>query len=324
MKKKTVIFHTPAIDERGTCIAIYDYAHYNEVYLNNKSIILAPRESLIKASQMNAEVLEKFTSRFLIFDYAKIEDLDDICKFCDVLYCIKYGTYDSLISFKIKTVIHCVFDMSEPHGDVYAGVSSQLCQKYGQKLYVPHMVNFAVDRSISPQKFRRGLGIPDDATVFGRHGGKDTFDIIWVKQVIEKVVRLNPSIYFIFVNTPRFVFHPNIFFLDKIINETVKKEFISSCDGMIHGQLLGETFGLSIAEFSVHQKPIICYNGWVLNDNYKRILNDKAIYYNDDHQLLNILLTFDKKMYTNRTDLNCYLDYTPEKVMDVFNAVFLT
>jgi len=66
---------------------------------------------------------------------------------------------------------------------------------------------------------------------------------------------------------------------------------------MIHGQLLGETFGLSIAEFSVHQKPIICYSGWVLNDNYKRILNDKALYYEDKQQLMHILLTFDKKKY---------------------------
>jgi hypothetical protein len=321
---KTVVFHTPTIDERGTCIAIYDYAYYNEVYLKNKSIILTSRESIKKARQVNSEVLEKFERRFLIFEYNKIEDIDDICKFCDVLYCIKYGTYDNLVSFKTKTVIHCVFDMSEPHGDVYAGVSSQLCQKYGRQLFVPHMVNFTMDESISKTKFRNALGIPNEAIVFGRHGGKDTFDIIWVKQVIEKVVTLNPNIYFIFINTPRFVFHPNIFFLEKIINEKIKKEFISSCDGMIHGQLLGETFGLSIAEFSVHQKPIICYNGWVLNDNYKKILSDKALYYEDDQQLLDILLTFDKNKYQNREDLNCYKEYTPEKVMDIFNKVFLS
>lgn len=320
---KVVAFHTPTIDERGTCIAIYDYAHYNETLLKNKSIILTPKESINRANQHNIEVLQKFSKRFLIFEYEEIKDIDEICKFCDVLYCIKYGTFDNLLSLRTKTVIHCVFDMSEPHGDVYAGVSSQLCQKYGKDLFVPHMVNFTLDETISKTKFRAALGIPETATVFGRHGGKDTFDITWVKETIEKAVRLNPDLFFIFINTPRFSFHPNVFFLDKIINEKVKKEFISSCDAMIHGQLLGETFGLSIAEFSVHQKPIICYNGWVLNDNYKRILNEKGIYYTTDEELLRILMTFEREKYRNRKDLNCYSEYTPEKVMKTFEKVFL-
>ena len=48
---------------------------------------------------------------------------------------------------------------------------------------------------------------------------------------------------------------------------------------MIHAQYLGETFGLSIGEFSVNNKPIITYGGRVLNDNYKIILKNNAIYY---------------------------------------------
>ena len=30
-------FYTEQLDVRGTCVAIYDYAHYNEVLLNNDS-----------------------------------------------------------------------------------------------------------------------------------------------------------------------------------------------------------------------------------------------------------------------------------------------
>lgn len=318
-----IAFHTPTIDERGTCVALYDYADYNEKLLKNESLILIPKSSYNSASVLNAEVLKKFESRFVILFYESVEELDSICEFCDVLYCIKYGKRDDIVSKKIKTVIHCVFDMSEPHGEVYAGVSDQLAKKFGSDIYVPHMVNFEKDDSIGKNVLRKRLNIPESATVFGRHGGCDTFDISWVKKVIEKVVCLNPDVYFIFVNTPRFSLHPNIHFLDKIIDVNKKKEFISSCDAMIHGQSLGESFGLSISEFSVYQKPIICYGNWVLNDNYKKILGDKAIYYHSDSELLQILFDFKKSEYENRSDLNCYEMYSPEKVMRIFEKVFL-
>lgn len=319
-----VAFLTPTIDERGTCIALYDYAHYNETILKNQSIILCPKNGINNAASLNPEVLSKFDARFPLFYYDETQQIDDICRHCDVLYCIKYGTDDGIFSRRIKTVIHCVFDMSQPHGDIYAGVSEQLARKFNSNVFVPHMVNFEPSADISTTSFRRSLNIPDSATVFGRHGGSDTFDIQWVKLVIEKSVRLNPDIYFIFVNTPRFcAHHPNIFFLDKIINLNKKKEFISSCDAMIHAQSLGESFGLAIAEFSVHQKPIICFGNWVLNDNYRKILGDKAIYYHSDNELLEILFRFDKSKYKDRTDLNCYEAYSPANVMTKFEKVFL-
>jgi len=317
-----IAFHTPTIDERGTCIALFDYAHYNETFLGNKSIVICPRDALQNASLYNSEVLQKFETRFPVFYYDENQTLDDICQFCNVFYSIKYGTNDGILSQKIKNIVHCVFDMSQPHGDIYAGVSQQLAAKFNSNLFVPHMVNFNPSPDISKMFFRRSLNIPDHATVFGRHGGIDTFDIPWVKTVILKVVRLNPDIYFIFINTPRFCSHPNVFFLDKIINVNKKKEFISSCDAMIHAQSLGESFGLAIAEFSVHQKPIICFGNWVLNDNYKTILGNKAIYYHSEDELLHILFHFEKTKYQNRTDLNCYEAYSPENVMVLFKKVF--
>ena len=35
-----ILFHTEQLDVRGTCNAVYYYAHYNEVLLNNESAIL--------------------------------------------------------------------------------------------------------------------------------------------------------------------------------------------------------------------------------------------------------------------------------------------
>jgi hypothetical protein len=320
-----VAFHTPTIDERGTCIAIYDYAHYNEHLLKNQSIIITSYVAIKTAYHYNQQILEKFIRRFVIFLYREsITELDtDVLKFCDVLYSIKYGTADNNLSQTTKNAIHCVFDMSQPHGDIYAGVSQQLANKFNSTLFVPHMVDFAYDPAISVDIFRRQLHIPDSATVFGRHGGSDTFDIPWVKSAIARVVQTNPNVYFIFINTPAFTTHPQIFFLNKIIDIPRKKEFISSCDAMIHAQSLGESFGLSIAEFSVHQKPIICYGDWVLNDNYRHILQDKAVYYHSEEELLGIFNTFDKSIYKNRTDLNCYEQYSPQNVMQAFQSVFL-
>ena len=37
---KKIAFYSPHLSERGTEIAMYDFAHYNEKILNNKSIII--------------------------------------------------------------------------------------------------------------------------------------------------------------------------------------------------------------------------------------------------------------------------------------------
>ena len=90
----------------------------------------------------------------------------------------------------------------------------------------------------------------------------------------------------------------------------------------IHGQSLGETFGIAIGEFSVNNKPIIAYNGKVWNDNYKIILGDKALWYLNFEECYNILLNFNQKEYKNK-DLNCYKEYSPDKVMKKFKEVFI-
>ena len=47
---------------------------------------------------------------------------------------------DILIIF--LTCVHCVFDLSEPHGDIYAAVSETLAKKYNKTVFVPHMSIF--------------------------------------------------------------------------------------------------------------------------------------------------------------------------------------
>ena len=58
-----------------------------------------------------------------------------------------------------------------------------------------------------------------------------------------------------------------------------------------------------------------------MNDNYKKILGDKAIYYYDEKGLLEILRNFRKDDYKN-VDINCYKDYSPQYVITIFNNIF--
>ena len=101
-----------------------------------------------------------------------------------------------------------------------------------------------------------------------------------------------------------------------------KVAFINTCDAHLECSNLGHTFGLSIGEFSVNNKPIICYDGNIWNRCHLDILGDKAILFKTEEEFYNIVNNFDKKEYENK-DLNCYKEYIPEKVMKKFEEVFI-
>lgn len=308
-----IAFHTPQIDVRGSCIAIYDYAHYNETILDNTSIIILP-----VTANNDEEALIRFKRRFELRFYKKHPDecLND----CQVLYCIKYGKKDGIVSSKVKTCIHCVFDMTEPHGNVYAAVSSTLARKFGKTTFVPHMV------SLKPSKtgdnLRKELNIPEEAIVFGRHGGMDTFNLDFVIKAIHQVLETCPNIWFVFVNTPKYWNHSHVKYLDKIVDLQEKNRFINTCDAHLECGTLGHTFGLSMAEFSVNNKPIIAYRGNLWNTAHIDILGKKGIYFDTPTNFIEALTTFDPKVWQKK-DNNCYKQYTPENVMKIFEQVFL-
>ena len=51
----------------------------------------------------------------------------------------------------------------------------------------------------------------------------------------------------------------NIIFLTGSWDLQYKSNFIESCDAMLHARSNGETFGYSVAEFSMKNKPVITY-----------------------------------------------------------------
>lgn len=311
----TVIFHTNQLCERGTAVALYDYAHYNEMILGNKSVILFKDPAIHPHSDL--ESMRRFAQRFKTVAYRNIGDIDNIVSDygADVFYAIKAGTNDGVASNKVKTCIHAVFQNHQPHGDIYAYVSKWLTEKMtqGRLPYVPHMI----DLPNIKENLRDKLKIPLSARVFGRYGGKDTFDLDYVKDLIRTID--SQDSYFLFMNTDRFTNQKNAIFLDKTCDKREKVKFINTCDAMLHARRQGESFGLSCGEFSIKNKPVItntnCYDRCHLD-----ILEDKGIYYSSKTELEAIIISdidFNK-------DWDAYsLRFSPEAVMDKFSKVFL-
>ena len=305
----TIGFQSPQLDVRGSCDAIYNYAHYNEVLLGNHSIILVP-----SGAKNEEEGLTRFRKRFFIDTYIDLDDAIEKNKI-NILYTIKFGKNDKVLTTKCPTIVHCVFSMLEPHGDVYMAVSQTLAKKWRKNEYLPHIVN---QRPALNGNLREDLGIPPEAIVIGRHGGMDTFNLVFVRRTIRKIVKERDDIFFLFMNTPVFGFDKHIIYLPKTGDIDYKNKFISTCDAGLEASNMGHTFGLSCAEMSVNNKPMIVYNGPIGNRAHIDILGNKALYFATEEEFYKVVTTFEKK---DRGDLNAYKEFTPEKVMEDFNRL---
>lgn len=317
-------FYENQLNERGTSVALYDYAFYNQTILNNKSVIFYEINK-----NNNAEVIKKFTSTFhKVYAVKHYSEIDEIVlkENIEIMYFIKSGENDNKLSTKCKNVVHCVFTCSEPHGDVYAPISANLKHNNNRFKEVPHIVNLPEIK----EDLRKELDIPTDAIVFGRHGAYEYFNNRYVQEAVYETALNYKNIYFIFVNTEQFCVNlPNVIHLDKIIDLNQKVKFINTCDAMLWGSLVGETFGLSIAEFSSKNKPVITTR--CINDNpnsvlYQNIhldlLKDKALIYNNKKDVIHYLTNI-KNIIKLKSDWNAYAEYTPEKVMQRFKEVFI-
>ena len=89
---------------------------------------------------------------------------------------------------------------------------------------------------------------------------------------------------------------------------------------MIHARNEGESFGCACGEFSSKNKPIITFFG-SKDRNHIKLLGDKGFYYNNPNELYDIIVNF-KKDPTK--DWNVYKEYNPERIMNIFNDVFLS
>jgi glycosyltransferase involved in cell wall biosynthesis len=320
-----IAIHSEQFDGRGTGKWPYDYG----IALRN---ILGHELTFITSIHPPNEGLPKIKNEFktILYDETdsnsiknKLEQIISQEKI-DFIYMAKSGQNDWKTPSNCKSGIHCVFLMNEPHGNVYAGISESLAVRFNKKEFVPFII-----KNYNPtENIRNKFNIPKNAMVIGRSGGMDTFNVNFVKEAIKKILEYRKDIYFIFLNTQEFYNHERIIYLPWIGNEQEKFNFIHSCDAMLHARSGGESFGLAIGEFSIANKPVITWTGkndpwWCHDKCHIDILNDKAILYNDEQELLDILYSIDHS-FINSHNWDKYSDkFSESMVINKFREEFL-
>lgn len=311
---KTVGFHSNQLGIRGTEVALYDYALYNEEILGNKSYII---------SNANAELatLKKFQNKFEVFLYKNFEECYQFVKDkgIEYVYYIKAGDNDGKVIHGVKNAIHAVFQNKDVHGDSYAYVSNWLAEQMGMpEQYVPHIVNLP-----EPKKsYKEKLNIPNDNIVIGRYGGYNDFDLPFVYKAIEDVLKQRKDITFLFMNTRPFITNSNVIFVEGTYNLQNKADFINTCDYMLHARQHGESFGLAICEFLFNDKPVISWkNG--LDKHHISLLNEQGIWYENQQDLYSMLTQLKKPTHAKGSCKELVEQFSPKQVMKRFEQIFL-
>ena len=318
-----IAFLSNKLTLRGTEVAIYDYADYNEKILGNKSIILTRDYDIVRGEfDVDAQAYQKFHSRFPVKYYDQRnpqQSIDQIVVENHIthLFIEKSGAPDGLISSRCKNLIHCVFTSDRPHGEVYCVIGQTVNDIFNtNRPVMPYMVKLP-DVSAN---IREELRIPADALVFGRYGGVESFDIGFVHNAIRRILETRSDVYFLFMNTNQFGQHPNIRYLPGNADMDFKRTFINTCDALIHARFGGETFGLTCGEFAICEKPVITFGGSKEREHLI-ILKEKAVVYNNESEVYDIMNGFTKTKYD--VSNNGYMFYTPENVMGIFKKLFL-
>lgn len=341
-----ILFYSNQLTERGTETALIDYAYACKHILNYNCILAFPKERIFAT--------ERYSSLIKDFPILEVESLNALKmyiknNYVDILYIISPGRSIDIADeiTECKTFVHCVFSTARPHGTYYVTIHDWINKAFHTNYRVlPHIVK-KVDGIKT--NLRNKLNIPETSMVFGSYGGKDQFNIQFVKKTI--IAKSNPTIFFIFMNIKNFCKedynknYKNIIFMKGSTIQKDKIEFINTCNAMLHARNDGETFGLSIAEFSVQNKPIITFKPgffYTIKDNLldllgKRRKYDRAhimnlgkngFYYKNQKSLKKILLNFDK-IYTDcikhkKNNFDVFSQkFAPEKVIKIFEQIIM-
>ncbi len=316
-----IAFYIDEMNFRGVANSTYQYSHFNESILKNKSIIFYNKKNRFNKK----EVINKFKKRFTVIGVEWFKDIDDNKKKfkIDFIYTQKGGEKNSWVSYKIKTLVHFVYPqaLKEIHGYKYVGVSDWHSRNFSNHKipFLPYIVQI----NKSKQNLKKKLKIKKNQIVFGCHGGESSFDLKFVHDTLLEIVKKRKDIVFLFLNIDKFCKHPQIIFLKGSSDEVYKKKFLNTCDAMIYGRSLGESFGMSCGEFAIQGKKIISYKFNRHKSHIYSLGKKNFDEYSSRKSLFNLLSKYEKKNAINFDKKNMYLNCSPQKVMKIFNEVFL-
>ena len=295
-----------------------DYARLNRVTLGQESLLCLPD----KAEFSGHPVLKKWQEEFPVILYGSPEQLGRRLAQAGVeaLYLTKPGPWDGLLVPGVKNCIHAQFLCDEFHGDAYAYLSPWMSRVMTgrEESFVP----FFVPRFLSGRDFRKKLSIPLGARVFGRHGGRDTFNIPFVRKAVLEHGQRHPEDHFVFLNTEpvRGTEHlKNVHYVAPTVDPDEKGAFLATCDAMLHARWHGETFGLAVGEFAVLGKPVITFGG-SRERAHLDMLGERGLVYQDGGDLCRLLADFQPHKISG----TAYEEWADaDRVMEIFRKRFL-
>lgn len=340
--------------ERGTEVALFDYADGAESVLGYSSWVLYDADNERNFDGCIGRFAARFGDRVVgLHGFSKVDGFLATHPEILHLYMIKCDN-DRQVAKQpnVRTYVHAVFDAGDPYGDVYARISPCVPTQRndGSTSSVPVVPHIVRRQEASGSDLRAEYGIPPDATVFGRYGGYESFDIDAAREAVLEIARAQSGpnaaasdtggvadggcvdgrcttpIYFIFMNTPPLGEPlPHIIHVAKSSDASRKSAFIRTCDAMLHARSMGETFGLAVGEFSAHNRPVITSSAHHDDGNARfhlDTLGSKGLYYHDTPSLLTLLRSFDR-LAARRKDWNAYRQFEPGPVMQTFDKVFI-
>ena len=310
-------FYLREINFRGIPNTVRIFARNNEKILKNKSIIFYNPNSL----DNKKEVVNIFKKEFKTVQVKNLEELEKINKKIklDFIYFQRDGAKDKIIKSS-KNIIHAVFPQNifQYHGHNYAFVSSWLSKNCSNNKYP--FVSLPVNLTDNKNNLRKKYKIPRSAKVFGYHGGESSFDLVFVKDAVKKILKEDSTIYFLFLNIKKFHNHRRAIFIKGTFNINKKTQFINTCDAMLHARSLGESFGISCAEFAIKNKPILSY-GFCRQRAHFEICNNNIIKYYSYNDIILKIINFNKnKKYITR---NLEKKFSEKETIYKFKKIFL-
>ena len=316
---KKILFHSNQLCIRGTTVSTTDYARYNQEILGNDSIICYD----INSPMNETSVLEGLEKRFKVIGHHGYNDIKKIIdkEKIDFAY-FQRGGWTEPLPDNCKIGVHAVFQHYQPHGDIYAYISEWLSDVMSEQNRVTPVswVPYTIQLPTPNKDYREEWNIRPDQFIFGRHGGKPTFDLHFVKQQIFNLINQRDDFVFVFLGTDPWINHPNVRFINGVYDLQTKSNIINTWDAMIHARAEGESFGAAIAEALSLNKPVLAWeNGYDLH--HTKVLNNSNLLYSEDtiwEKLNNIKELSKKEDWSQRVK-----QFKPNIVMNKFNEVFL-
>ncbi len=327
-----ILLHSEGISERGTSTAIFEYAI--ELIKLGHDVSLAYN---FDNPANHSSTLRNFNEICDVIPYKNFTSFKNVAyrKF-DFAYHLKSGEDDGKLIPRIPNGVHVVFQRYQPHGDVYAFVSEWLAKTVARnqnsllpsriRQYVPNprlnlpFVPHSVSMPSPDTCIRSQYGIPQDAILGIRYGGLETFDIPWVQEVVYETVKNSPNHFFIFLNTRKFINHPQVIFAPAVVDKLEKSNHLSSSDYFLHGRSRGESFGMAILEATSLKIPVLAFFGGQ-DLNHRNLLLPSSLYKNSNSLIRKIR---DIRSYPGIEEQHrLALDFHPEIVIEKFTSVFL-